>query len=600
MNSETRNCQNCKQGFTIEPDDFLFYEKIKVPPPTFCPTCRMVRRFLWRNERALYRRKCALCKKDILSMYHPAGPFTVYCDPCWWSDAWDAAEYGKPYDFSKPFFVQFDELQKRVPLPALWGFDNVNCDYANHVGHSKNCYLSMSVVSCEDIYYSTSIDRSRGCFDCDLVADSESCYENTNSVRNHRSIFLARSKECLDSSFLFDCSNCQHCFMSSNLRNRKFVFRNAQLSEGEYRKAVAGIEVGSYSVLSELAKEFGTLKKKSLYKFSNILKSEQATGDDISESKNVRQSYKVQKSENIRYSWRIISTKDSLDVSGCLDCEMIYEAVLAAQTNYGLKFYLQIRGSRDSEYCMHGQNLSNTFGCIGLRDKKFCILNKQYTKEAYEELVPKIIEHMNGMPYVPQVKGEREQVTGEIVYRYGEFFPPEISPFAYNETITQEYFPLAEQEALKEGYRWRNIEERGYRVTRESDRVPDRIADVSAEIVNDILGCEHSGTCNDQCTRAFKITPQELQFYKKMSLPIPRLCPNCRHYRRVRERNPLYLWHRQCVCLSSEALAKEDAYRNTAAHFHGKARCPNEFETPYAPNRPEIVYCETCYQEEVV
>jgi hypothetical protein len=31
---------------------------------------------------------------------------------------------------------------------------------------------------------------------------------------------------------------------------------------------------------------------------------------------------------------------------------------------------------------------------VGLHDKSYCILNKQYTKEEYEELVPKIIEKM--------------------------------------------------------------------------------------------------------------------------------------------------------------------------------------------------------------
>lgn len=50
MNSETRNCQNCKQPFTIEPDDFGFYEQIKVPPPTWCSDCRLMRRMSFRNE----------------------------------------------------------------------------------------------------------------------------------------------------------------------------------------------------------------------------------------------------------------------------------------------------------------------------------------------------------------------------------------------------------------------------------------------------------------------------------------------------------------------------------------------------------------------
>jgi len=30
-----------------------------------------------------------------------------------------------------------------------------------------------------------------------------------------------------------------------------------------------------------------------------------------------------------------------------------------------------------------------------------------------------------------------------------------------------------------------------------------------------------------------------------------------------------------------------------------KDGCTNEFETPYAPDRPEIVYCEECYNKEI-
>ncbi len=41
-------------------------------------------------------------------------------------------------------------------------------------------------------------------------------------------------------------------------------------------------------------------------------------------------------------------------------------------------------------------------------------------------------------------------------------------------------------------------------------------------------------------------------------------------------------------------------YKNLAKHhLHGEKHCPNEFETSYAPDRPEIIYCEKCYQQEV-
>jgi len=86
---ESRKCQNCQQEFWIEPDDFTFYEKIKVPAPTWCPDCRQQRRYAWRNERVLYRRKCDLCGKSTVTIYSSNKPFKVYCPPCWWSDKWD-------------------------------------------------------------------------------------------------------------------------------------------------------------------------------------------------------------------------------------------------------------------------------------------------------------------------------------------------------------------------------------------------------------------------------------------------------------------------------------------------------------------------------
>ncbi|MBI2047717.1 MAG: hypothetical protein HYT27_01120 [Parcubacteria group bacterium] len=119
MESQTKNCQNCKQSFVIESEDFDFYEKIKVPPPTFCPDCRSQRRMTWRNERSLYKRKDAF-GNDTISIYAPEKPFTVYKRDYWWSDKWDPLDYAIDYDFSKPFFVQFRELLERVPVAGVF------------------------------------------------------------------------------------------------------------------------------------------------------------------------------------------------------------------------------------------------------------------------------------------------------------------------------------------------------------------------------------------------------------------------------------------------------------------------------------------------
>src|SRR5260370_173067 len=101
---ENHICQNCKNQFVIEPDDFAFYEKMKVPPPTWCPDCRFRRRSLFRNEMTLYNRTCAQCGKKIISMYHPGSDYVVYCLQCYESDSWDPFSYAKDYNPGKPFF----------------------------------------------------------------------------------------------------------------------------------------------------------------------------------------------------------------------------------------------------------------------------------------------------------------------------------------------------------------------------------------------------------------------------------------------------------------------------------------------------------------
>jgi hypothetical protein len=115
--------------------------------------------------------------------------------------------------------------------------------------------------------------------------------------------------------------------------------------------------------------------------------------------------------------------------------------------------------------------------------------------------------------------------------------------------------------------------------------VPDTISAVKDNILEEVIGCEHKANCDHQCTSAFKLIKDEIDFYRRMSLPIPKLCPNCRHYERLAQRKPLKLWHRQCMC-------------DKLNHGHAD-KCLNEFETPYAPDRPEIIYCEQCYNAEV-
>ncbi len=589
--SETRICQNCKNQFTIEPEDFEFYEKVKVPPPTFCPECRLQRRLVFRNERILYKRKCDLCKEGVVSRYGPGVGFPVYCNPCWYSDKWDPLGYGTGYDFSRSFSAQYLELKNKVPHPALFAKRAINSDYCNQCLDVKDVYLSSSVLWSEKVHYSYRIDNSKDIFDTAFCKQGEQCYEVVDSTNVNKVFFSRYVKDSYDSEFLYDVRGSNSCLGCINSRNVRYQIFNKQLSPDKYREEInSRYNLGSYKVFTETKKKFGLFLESFPRRFALLDQTINVLGDNLQNAKNCYFCFDSYDVEDSKYILAAIK-----GVKNCYDCnhagdgsELCYDGHSLIGSR--LKFCGIVNGHDNeySEFC--SGEPTYLFGCISLRSKvSYCILNKRYSKEEYEKLVPRIIQHINDMPYVDK-KGR--------VYKYGEFFPSELSPFAYNETVAQEYFPLTKEQALEQGYRWKEPEERQYEITKEPEHLPDHIKDVDDSILKETIGCVHQGTCNEQCTTAFRLIPQELEFYRKMNLPLPRLCPNCRHYQRLKQRNPLKFWHRKCTCAGVQS--ENGVYKNTAEHSHKSSHCPNEFETSYAPDRPEIVYCEACYNAEIV
>ena len=587
MNQETKTCQNCHKNFTIEPEDFKFYEKISVPPPTFCAECRFQRRIAWRNERSLYKdRKCDLCGALVISIYAPNNPAKVYCQNCWWSDKWDAQNSGRDYDFSKTFFEQFRDLVRETPQMSLINKQAVNSPFCHSTVGNKNCYLVFGGDYNEDCMYSTFNFYSKDSLDLYWSFKCERSYELIDARSCYNVSFGHYSENCFDSFLLYDCKNCNNCFGCVGLRNKSYCIFNKQYKKEEYFEKLKELNISSFKNLKKYIGEFQTLVLKYPHRFAVIERSINSTGNNILNSKNCYRCFDIESNiENGRYIWLAFAGPKDIN-SVChvsTGTELCYDSCsLVEDSNilFSKKIWNQ---SRYVQYSYNCHNSSNIFGCTSLRNKQYCILNKQYSKEEYEKLLPKIIAQMSEKKYIDKAG---------CVYAYGEFFPAEMSPFSYNETVAQEYFPLTKKEAVTRGYNWKDREAKEYKVTLEAEQLTDDIVDVPDSIVNEVIGCDHKETCTENCTRAFRILQSELAFYRSKNLPIPRLCPNCRHYQRIKQRNPLKLWHRQCMCPSN-------LYQNTIKHDH-EGSCPNEFETTYAPERPEIVYCEKCYLKEVV
>jgi hypothetical protein len=590
MQSETKNCQSCKKDFIIEPEDFNFYEKIKVPPPTFCPECRTVRRMVWRNERSLYKRICAKTGKDIITMFHPEADVVVYDHDAWWGDAWDSTEYGVEYDFSKNFFEQYKELIKHVPLANLGNQNSPGSPFGNHNVDCKDSYLIFASFNNDRVNYSYGAVGLKDSSDTYVCLNSSLSYEDIFCAGIYKTHFSYNSDESLDSYFIKSCINLNNCIGCVNLRNKKYCILNKEYSREEYIERQNDFDFGSYEFLNDFRNTYNEFILNFPTKYANILKCQDVTGDSIINAKNVKNCFDVYGGvEDSKYLIHVVDMKDSYDVyGGGATASLMYEGIDAGVQSSNQLFSVLTHSCFDTKYTYMCYGSKDLFGCVGLRNKQYCILNKQYTKEEYFEMVDKIKKHMNDMPYIDK-KGR--------VFKYGEFFPSEISPFAYNETITQEYFTKTKKEIIDQGFLYREQIEKDYKVTLRSEDLPDHIKDVPASIVNDIISCPNNADEKTQCTKAFRIIQSELDFLKSNNIALPRYCPNCRHYKRLSQRNPFKLWKGVCQCAGS--TSQNGKYKNTITHSHGDGPCLNEFETSYAPERPEIVYCEKCYQAEV-
>ena len=588
--SVSANCQNCQKDFTIEPEDFSFYEKMKVPSPTWCPECRMIRRLASVNGWSLFYRNCDKCGKRTLSMYPPdreasavrAGPpsqkITVYCQPCWWSDSWDGTEYAMDYDLSRPFLAQWRELSEQTPYVALEStyLNLKNCDYSNALAYSKNCTLVIWADYSENTYFSSFLFYVKDTADSLRIFNSELCYESIGQDKAYRVFYSQECESCVDVWFSRNCYSCTNCIGCVNLRGASNYIFNMKYSKEEYAKKLKELKLDTRSGIDVFKKEAEIFWKKFPHRFftGNSLNLN-VTGEYVYESKNSKEMYNVGSAENCKWCQFITfpTAKDCWDYSGWgNNSELVYDSGQVGENVSNVKFSVScFPDVVNIEYCQWCISPKNNFGCVNLKRKSYSILNKQYSKEEYKKLRAEIITQM-----------KKEGI-------YGDFFPKEISAFGYNESSAIDEFPLTKEEALRQGFKWEDTERGVYdKETINWKIFPDSIIDLSESFNanKEVFKCI-------ECGKNYRIIINELTFYKRMKIPIPRNCPECRHVRRFKNRGPNKLWHRQCMCGSAGSPS------TTTNHLHGTKKCEIEFETSYAPDRPEIIYCEKCYQQEV-
>jgi len=573
MNSETKahstssvssTCKSCKNEFVIEPDDFGFYETIHVPPPTWCPRCRLMRRLSWQGYRILYKKKCDFTGEMLITTHHPDSPYKIYRQDIWWSDKWDPKSYGRDYDFSRSFFEQFAELKRETPLPSLYT-DYVsmsNSDYCNAASGLKNCYLAFRITGGENSAYVNQIVDIKDSFDVSFANFCELSYDSAKVNKCYKSFYSQDCDDCNDVWFSYDLVGCQNCIGCINLRNKSYHIFNKPCSKEDYEKFKENLDLGSWENVQKFRQEVRSFIVKEPRREFHGRKNQNVSGEYILNSKNALDCYMVANAEDLRYCHLLKNGPAAKSYDWTIfgdGGEWIYDSCWTGLNANNNKFGIWNYSAHDIEYCFGCHSSGNLFGCVGIRKGEYCILNKQYGKGEYKDTVEKIKKQMMEVPYTDKLGRE---------YRYGEYFPPELSTWTYNESTAYEWFPLKKEEAIGQGFLWRDKDEREYQEA--TTGMPDHIKDVNDEILNEILKC-HS------CGKNYKIIQMELNFYRKFEIPLPHVCPLCRDRDRIKRLSPM----------------AETFDRNCK-------KCGKDIKTPYSSERPEIIYCEDCYAKEVV
>jgi hypothetical protein len=562
--SQNKTCKQCNQGFEVTDHELSIREKLSpefsgkkfsIPAPEFCPDCRLQRRLAFRAGNKFFSRKCDLTGKPIVAMYSPEKPFKVYEHDAWWSDAWDALEYGFDYDPSKKLYDQLFDLFEKVPHAALMNTNNENSYFTNHSFNLKNSYLATGTTDGENIMYGYFVIGCNNTLDSASLNKCEYCYEGVASGDCNSCKYFYNSRNCSNCFIIENCQGCSDCIGCFGLKNKQYHLFNENVGKDEYEKYIKeNLTLLTHKKIDEVRIKFDELKLKLPHRHAYLFSSEDCTGDIVYNSKNCIWSFAVNDGEDSAYNFsgsNATSVCDTSYTGGKIGAQYCLEVISTIAQSCLYSWIHWQRGN--GIYTMECHGCSDCFACVGLKNKQYCIFNKQYSKEEYERIVTEILNHL--------------VETGE----WGKTYPIEKSMYAYNESVAQDFFPLTKEKATAIGFTWSDYEppKPSTEIVLKASELPEDISQVNQDIVGKAIECEISG-------RPFLITPNELVFYKQQGIPLPTKHPDERHKNRMKLRNSIRLWKRNCDS------------------------CKKEIMSIYAPERPEIIYCEECYQKEML
>jgi len=433
---DIKKCIYCGSEFPIFDIEKKMLEKHWFKDTKQCSTCtfRMLDSYL--NDKHLYIRKDSETEKSIISILSDdykwkvidAKNYKKYIIDDLWLDFWK--------NIGKDIFKDFGNLYNDFPKPSRLIYPWLeNADYSSHVWWAKNLYLSYCVfVDCEDIYYSSKILSS-----CKIIFNSYNIFSSSNiyySMVLWNCHNVSYGKNSVDSSnliFCTDMNNCFECIFCCNQVNSKYKIFNKEYKKEEYLEIKENVlnRFKNYNEFKKLEKNYYRFLEENYVSSSiNMNNTEKVVWEEVFYSYNTVNAFCcnwIKDSVNIFNIWDDMHDHNVNlfnSIEAWTNCENFVWACSVWMNTFNIFFSKSIIEAKYIYYSIDIEWCEEIMFSVWLKNKKYCILNKQYKKEKYFELKQKIIEDLKDQG------------------KWWNYFGFELSPYPYNDTLAYDYFKV--------------------------------------------------------------------------------------------------------------------------------------------------------------
>lgn len=496
-----RVCSVTGEKWEMTEEEIGWYKKFDVPPDDMAPLTRMRQQTAFFVGYEWWYNTDDKTGKQIISFIHPSSKIKVMTDKEWFAE--DFSSTSIEYDSGKPFFEQLDGLYKSIPVNSLRNLIEPTNSIASASFGDVGSYFVLASETKNSLYSSDSVCEDS----CEIFAsgDVHNSYSIGMSKRIHNCQFVRDSYECLNSSFLFHCGNCEYCFGATNKKNKKYLWWDEQLSKEEWEKRFAEVDFSCRSKLDEYKQQYHDLVANAVWpeNFNNRVTN--CTGEYLFDSVNMSNCYLGVGNSQDQYwtAYSYLNSRDCAFTTVFSNCNDMYRTWLATKSA-NCKFCLAVTQCDGLEYSINCYNCTNCFGCVGLQRKQFCIFNKQYAEDDYWKKLDEIKCTM-------LEKGE-----------YGKFYPLFMS-HCYVLTSGSVLVYLSEKKDLEKlgatffepesnGAVGKELEDTSK--MRQAKDVPDCIDDFTDDWLNIPI-------YDEAVKRRFAYIKPEIEFYKRMKIAPP-------------------------------------------------------------------------------